>query len=317
MSKLRIATLVALGIALAVLTVSHVLVRPSLAEGAPEADPRHEEPRSIPAMSSGVHVEFEQLARAAQEARQIGGTAQIGGTVSAAPAADAIAGETAYLQSQAHTSDPRTQSTVMVQEEATLQCPQYAGPMFFPYYPGAKNVPRRPVRVASRPRALDDQPTASPGSRTTLESFDLGDVRFAPDGVFAGAQRTNTAFLRLLDPDRLLFFFRRLARLPQPKPNIEPYGGWESQGSGLRGEVRWLHNPVCIATDCTAQLTGRPSQPRRFACAVCGALLARGGGGRRGRGGHASARSVRVRRHSAGGVPGSSRRWLRVSFPAG
>ena len=55
--------------------------------------------------------------------------------------------------------------------------------------------------------------------------------------MFGVAQRTNAAFLRELDPDRLLYFFRRLANLRQPRAEgLLPYGGWESQGSGLRGE---------------------------------------------------------------------------------
>ena len=54
---------------------------------------------------------------------------------------------------------------------------------------------------------------------------------------------------RLLDPDRLLYFFRQRAGLPPPtrtprkwpgvpdthKPPV-PYGGWESAGHVLRGE---------------------------------------------------------------------------------
>lgn len=105
------------------------------------------------------------------------------------------------------------------------------------------------MRVAALPMALDDQPRASPTSRTPLLPFELADVRLEPLSRFGVAQRTNAAFLRLLDTDRLLFFFRRLANLPQPRATAQPYGGWESQGSGLRGEFtgHYLHAAAAVA----------------------------------------------------------------------
>ena len=143
--------------------------------------------------------------------------------------------------------------------ERQLQCPQYAGPMFFPNYPGARNVPRRAVRAAALPTALDDMPkprTAAAAAQApllSLQPFELDAVRLADSSHFGRAQRTNTAFLRLLEPDRLLYFFRQVARLPQPagaagKPLV-PLGGWESQGSGLRGEFagHYLHAAASVA----------------------------------------------------------------------
>ena len=38
--------------------------------------------------------------------------------------------------------NPLSAPTEAEQRTQTLQCPNYAGPMFFPYHPGAKNVPR-------------------------------------------------------------------------------------------------------------------------------------------------------------------------------
>ena len=44
--------------------------------------------------------------------------------------------------------NPLSAPTEAEQRTQTLQCPNYAGPMFFPYHPGAKNVPRKPVPAA-------------------------------------------------------------------------------------------------------------------------------------------------------------------------
>ena len=137
--------------------------------------------------------------------------------------------------------------------EKTLQCPTYAGPMYLPYsHP--KPVQRRPLRVAVLPAALEEQPRATGAtaraSRVPLQPFTLSAVRLEASSVFGVAQRTNAAFLRKLDPDRLLFFFRRLANLRQPKAEgLVPYGGWESQGSGLRGEFigHYLHAAAAVA----------------------------------------------------------------------
>lgn len=149
------------------------------------------------------------------------------------------------------------QSTTVVIQSAgasqlrqrTLQCPTYAGPMYFPYsHPNP--VKRKPVLVAALPTALEEQPTSAPGVRvSSLLPFELSATRLAPGSRFGEAQRVNAEFLRLLDTDRLLFFFRRLASLPQPKPDLVPYGGWESQGSGLRGEFvgHYLHAASAVA----------------------------------------------------------------------
>ena len=133
--------------------------------------------------------------------------------------------------------------------ERTLQCPTYAGPMYFPYS-AQKPVARRPVKVLALPTALEEQPSLKAGvAALSLLPFELSAVRLAPDTRFGDAQKVNANFLRLLDPDRLLYFFRRLANLPQPRTDIVPYGGWESQGSGLRGEFagHYLHAASAVA----------------------------------------------------------------------
>ncbi|KAL1520575.1 hypothetical protein AB1Y20_022151 [Prymnesium parvum] len=120
--------------------------------------------------------------------------------------------------------------------EQTLQCVSYAGPMFFPYHPGGENVPRRPVRAARLPSPLDDPPPLHAARSAPLRAFPLSAVRLDPTSRPGIAQRTNTAFLLELDADRMLYFFRELSKLPHPKAEVKPYGGWESLGSGLRGE---------------------------------------------------------------------------------
>ena len=168
---------------------------------------------------------------------------QIGGTVTAAPQDDS-----GWLPPP----PPRVAAAAVASTRrgtTTLQCPAYAGPMFFPYYPGAKSVPRHAVQSVALPGPLEEQPLASPAQRVRLKPFALPDVRLEPSSRFGVSQRTNAAFLHKLDIDRLLYFFRRLAGLPQPRADISPYGGWESQGSGLRGEFagHYLHAAAAAA----------------------------------------------------------------------
>ncbi|KAL3928729.1 MAG: hypothetical protein SGPRY_002264, partial [Prymnesium sp.] len=119
--------------------------------------------------------------------------------------------------------------------ETTLQCVNYAGPMFFPYNPGG-TASTHSLRAAKLPTGLADQPTLHPPRNPPLRPFTLSSVRLHPSSRVARAQATNTAFLSQLEADRLLYFFRDIAKLPQPSPSTKPYGGWESLGSGLRGE---------------------------------------------------------------------------------
>ena len=121
--------------------------------------------------------------------------------------------------------------------------------MYFPYS-AHKPITRRPVVVAALPTALEEQPTLKYNAEAqSLLPFELSAVRLSPESRFGAAQQLNANFLRLLDPDRLLFFFRRLANVPQPRTDIIPYGGWESQGSGLRGEFagHFLHAAAAVA----------------------------------------------------------------------
>ena len=66
-------------------------------------------------------------------------------------------------------------------------------------------------------------------ARATL--FPLAAVRLLP-GPFQAAQETDRAYLRRLDPDRLLSWMRKNAGLA---PKAPPYGGWDRDGSGTIG----------------------------------------------------------------------------------
>ncbi|HKQ53451.1 MAG TPA: beta-L-arabinofuranosidase domain-containing protein, partial [Pyrinomonadaceae bacterium] len=62
--------------------------------------------------------------------------------------------------------------------------------------------------------------------RREAVAFELADVRLL-DGPFRQAMMLDAKYLLMLDPDRLLSWFRKEAGL---KPKGEVYGGWEAQG---------------------------------------------------------------------------------------
>jgi len=64
-----------------------------------------------------------------------------------------------------------------------------------------------------------------------VQAFPMSDVRLTP-GPFYDAQEANRAFLKRLDPDRLLHNFRVNAGLPS---SAQPLGGWEAPDCELRG----------------------------------------------------------------------------------
>ncbi|GAB4836420.1 hypothetical protein Ancab_001332 [Ancistrocladus abbreviatus] len=65
-----------------------------------------------------------------------------------------------------------------------------------------------------------------------LKELRLQDVRLDPGSVYGKAQQTNLEYLLMLDVDRLMWSFRKVAGLPSPGT---PYGGWESPDQELRG----------------------------------------------------------------------------------
>ncbi|CAL9196940.1 unnamed protein product [Musa hybrid cultivar] len=73
---------------------------------------------------------------------------------------------------------------------------------------------------------------AGVGSSKFLKEMSLHDVRLDPKSVHGRAQQTNLEYLLLLNVDRLVWSFRKLAGLPTPG---RPYGGWEEPTGQLRG----------------------------------------------------------------------------------
>ena len=114
--------------------------------------------------------------------------------------------------------------------EETLQCVEYSGPCFFMNHPTGQ-APTQPVAAARLEALARLQPAPLP-----LRPFALHDVRLLPSTRFHTAQQTNLRWLRSLDPDRLLFYFRNLSGLPQPR-GVKPHGGWDGAGTGLRGHI--------------------------------------------------------------------------------
>lgn len=72
-----------------------------------------------------------------------------------------------------------------------------------------------------------------------LKEVSLHDVQLDLDSKHGRAQQTNLEYLLMLDPDRLVWSFRKTAGVSDP-PGI-PFGGWEDPGCQLRGHfVGWL-----------------------------------------------------------------------------
>lgn len=118
-----------------------------------------------------------------------------------------------------------------------------------------------------------------------MQFFPLTQVRL-DGGPFARALQTDVAYVRALEPDRLLAPFLREAGLP---PRAEPYPSWESQGLGgqtgghclsalsylwaatgeadLRGRLEYMIGELARAQDAlgTGFVGGVPGGPRVFA----------------------------------------------------
>ncbi|XXG56552.1 hypothetical protein AAC387_Pa03g3935 [Persea americana] len=71
------------------------------------------------------------------------------------------------------------------------------------------------------------------GTEKFLKEVSLHDVQLDPDSKHGRAQQTNLEYLLMLDPDRLVWSFRKTAGVLDP-PGI-PFGGWEDPGCQLRG----------------------------------------------------------------------------------
>lgn len=117
--------------------------------------------------------------------------------------------------------------------EETMQCVDYSGPCFFMNHPEGDTAPTHPVVAARLEVPSRLQPTALP-----LRPVSLHDVRLLRwgGGRFVSAEQTNLRWLRRLDPDQMLFWFRNLSGLPQPR-GVRSHGGWDGPGTGLRGHI--------------------------------------------------------------------------------
>jgi DUF1680 family protein len=73
------------------------------------------------------------------------------------------------------------------------------------------------------------------------EAFDLKDVRLL-ESPFKHAQELDRAYLHRLDPDRLLYNFRKNAGIPT---DAKPYGGWEEPKGELRGHFTGHYLSAC------------------------------------------------------------------------
>ena len=126
-----------------------------------------------------------------------------------------------------------------------LNCPTYSGPGW------RSDVPSKVVRgaaeavdaafsgsgAASSSQSSQSQPP--PRALTPrLSTFPLASLRLTQrtHSRFALGEATNTRYLNMLEPNRLVWAFRREAGLPtESSGKVEPYTGWEHPGSELRG----------------------------------------------------------------------------------
>jgi DUF1680 family protein len=115
----------------------------------------------------------------------------------------------------------------------------------------------------------------APALPATLTAFPLTEVRLL-DGPFRHAQEMDLQYLLALDPDRFLHTFRVNAGLPS---RADPYGGWESPISELRGHALGHYLSACSLMYAS---TGDPRLKSRIhaivaALAECQEALARNG----------------------------------------
>ena len=98
------------------------------------------------------------------------------------------------------------------------------------------------------------------------QPFALADVRLL-NGPLQDAQIWNVAFMKRIDPNRLLHAFRLNAGLPS---DAQPLGGWEAPGSELRGHFCGHYLSACALGFAA---TGDPELKRRGDELVAGLAL--------------------------------------------
>ena len=131
--------------------------------------------------------------------------------------------------------------TTAVEATATLySCPTYSGPLF-----RRDNAQFVPVQGMPLLLPYDGQPQAPRG---WLQPFPLSSVTLAEGSAQWRSMRVNLEYLLSLEPDMLLWSWRRNAGLSQP-PAARQAGGWEAPDMELRGvcsigtRTRALHPP--------------------------------------------------------------------------
>lgn len=77
------------------------------------------------------------------------------------------------------------------------------------------------------PQKGDSRFKVAPKCPIGAYAFDLSQVQLLPGSPFYQARSVDSAYLMLLDPNRLLARFYENAHLPKKG---EAYGGWESDG---------------------------------------------------------------------------------------
>ena len=154
-------------------------------------------------------------------------------------------------------------AAAVVLQRVVLQCPEYAGPLIYAWFPGWRNLRTRAVAGGRL-----DAPTELRPVELAMAPFALGEVTLLPGSRFHAAAETNRAFLEALDADRLLFSFRAHHGLPQPpgaggRP-LKPYGGWEAPHSGIRGHFVG-HFLSALAMQAAAEPGGSLARKGRYA----------------------------------------------------
>lgn len=76
--------------------------------------------------------------------------------------------------------------------------------------------------------ALQDTPV-----QLEITPFRLQNVQLQEDSAFHQATQLNRQYLLMLEPDRLLYSFRKTANLSTG--SAQPYGGWIAANSEVRG----------------------------------------------------------------------------------
>ena len=125
-----------------------------------------------------------------------------------------------------------------------------------------KNLPKfdtTAVELSPYPFSDAAESSTPPSRRRRLEAFPQSSITLHNGTHIASAAATNLKYLLSIQPDDLLYAWRRNAGLSQPA-NARPLRGWESPGSELRGHVlgHWLSAAsLCYASTRNPRIKAR------------------------------------------------------------